>query len=524
MSTRTPRRLLLAGIVTLAASIIPAASGATAAAPTPGAVPIPTDIPGISALPGPVATASTPADDMGLLKVTPDQGGAGKPLTISGSGLPAGKDVSIQWGTAVSTWQLDARADSIDYLGRKTDKLNVVLATVHTDSSGSFGVKVAVPSDWGGIHDIYAVVDGVQVAKGGFLFERHATISPKKGPIGTMITISYHGLASTLYGGSGAVYYDGHYTGAATGIWTRGTAKVKIRASGPVGDHVIQATGGIGNNYLNIEQSPIPWAVDQVFHFNVTRDNGAPPNRIDWPAKVTPTINQRTTLGSVGLNYSSGTTATLSETSGQVGSKATVQARGLRPGAVQVAWATVVGTRVNCTGTCWSFAQVPLGNATVAADGTLAASEFTVPDNLGGWHYVQLVQNGETVAQVPFYVKRSIVGQSRMRLKAGQHFTIHLKGIGWTQMDNTIAVDYDNSYRGYACGFNSNGDVVIPLIAMGKPGTHLIDMYPLIYTQQPSYANTPYGMVPILSYARDFPGLAAGYQLPAIRMAIEIVK
>jgi hypothetical protein len=59
---------------------------------------------------------------------------------------------------------------------------------------------------------------------------------------------------------------------------------------------------------------------------------------------------------------------------------------------------------------------------------------------------------------------------------------------------------------------------------MGKPGTHLIDMYPLIYTQQPSYANTPYGMVPVLSYATDFPGLAAGYQLPAIRMAITIVK
>jgi hypothetical protein len=49
-------------------------------------------------------------------------------------------------------------------------------------------------------------------------------------------------------------------------------------------------------------------------------------------------------------------------------------------------------------------------------------------------------------------------------------------------------------------------------------------MYPLLYTQQPSYANTPYGMVPVLTYARDVPGLALGYQLPAIRMAIEVVK
>jgi hypothetical protein len=121
-------------------------------------------------------------------------------------------------------------------------------------------------------------------------------------------------------------------------------------------------------------------------------------------------------------------------------------------------------------------------------------------------------------------VKRSFVGTSAVRLKEGQHFTVHLKGVGWTQLDNTIAVDYDNSYIGYGCGFNSNGDVVMNFWATGGPGTHLIDMYPLLYTQQPSYPNTPYGMVPVLTYAQDAPGLALGYQLPAIRLAITIVK
>ena len=101
---------------------------------------------------------------------------------------------------------------------------------------------------------------------------------------------------------------------------------------------------------------------------------------------------------------------------------------------------------------------------------------------------------------------------------------MHLKGLGWTQLDNTIAVDYDNSYVGYGCGFNSNGDTVMNLVATGGPGTHLIDMYPLLYTQQPSYPNTPYGMVPVLTYAQDAPGLALGYQLGAIRLAITVVK
>jgi hypothetical protein len=124
MSTRTPKRLILLGIAALTAGVIPAVAPA-ASAP----VPIPTDIPGVAALPGPIAAPSTEAPNLGLLKVTPDQAAPASRSTISGTGLPVDRDVSIQWGTAVATWMLDARADSIDYLGRKTDKVNVVLAT-----------------------------------------------------------------------------------------------------------------------------------------------------------------------------------------------------------------------------------------------------------------------------------------------------------------------------------------------------------------------------------------------------------
>ena len=206
--------------------------------------------------------------------------------------------------------------------------------------------------------------------------------------------------------------------------------------------------------------------------------------------------------------------------------KVSLTAGGLTPNApVDMEWATVVGNRVNCTGTCWSFVSVPLGNTTASASGAVTAP-ITIPDGLGGWHVVQLLQGGKVMAQVPYYVKRSIYGKgvSSLVLHEGQHFTVHLKGLGWTQLDNTIAVDYDNSYVGYGCGFNSNGDTVMNLVATGGPGTHLIDMYPLLYTQQPSYPNTPYGMVPILTYAQDAPGLALGYQLPAMRLAITIVK
>jgi hypothetical protein len=494
----------------------------------PTAVPPPA-LPGVAALPGPVVDPGQPAATMGVLKTVPDTALPGVPVTISGTGLPAGADVLLTWGTANVDWMLDPRVDGVDYLGRKTTKYAVKLAAAKTDSDGAFSVKLKAPADFGGIHDIYAVVDGTQVAKGGLLIARSVSITPKQGPIGTMITLTYSGLGSSLYEGGASVLYDNKYVGAVMANWTRGVARVQFRASGPVGQHTIEIADAISFKYLNIQQSPIPWGTGFKLPFTVTKDDGRPAPRIDWPVTTDATVSSRTTLSNLSLAMTDGpaaATANLSATTGPVGAPFTVSASGLTPGApVDLGWATVVGNRVNCTGVCWSFVSVPLGSAKAVADGTVK-STVTVPDGLGGWHVVQVSQGGQVVAQVPFFVKRSFAGRgvSRLVLREGQSFTIHLKGLGWTQLDNTIAVDYDNSYVGYGCGFNSNGDVVMNMVATGGPGTHLIDMYPLLYTQQPSYANTPYGMVPVLSYQRDAPGLALGYELPAMRLAITVVK
>ena len=517
MSTRTTSKIAVAAAMLTGALLLSAPAGATPGALTPPA------IPGVAALPGPLAAPSTPAANMGVLKTTPDVGPAGTAFTVAGSGLAANKDVNIVWNTANVTWMVDARADSVDYLGRQSSKVNVVFAQTQTDANGAFTLKLKAPRDFGGIHDMYAVVDGVQIAKGGFLLARTATMTPKNGPIGTMVTLTYSGLGSSLYEGGASLQYDNHYVGALMANWTRGVATVKFRASGPVGRHTVEVTDAISFDYLNIPQSPIPWAVGHRFIFNVTKDAGLPKQRIDWPVSVVPTLDAKTTLATAGLSADKAV-ATLSSTSGPILSKVDVSAAGLTPNVpVSLVWSTVVGNRVNCTGTCWAFVSVPLGTGTAGADGALK-SNVQVPDGLGGWHVIQLLQGGDVKAQVPYFVKRSVAGISSLKVKAGQLFTIHLKGVGWTQLDNTIAVDYDNSYIGYGCGFNSNGDVVLNLVASGAPGTHLIDMYPLLYTQQPSYANTPYGMVPVLTYARDVPGLALGYQLPAIRLAITVVK
>ena len=511
----------LVALASLAGALLLPATGG--AAPTPLVIPA---IPGVAALPGLTAPAAKPAAQMGTLTTKPDIAVAGTKVRISGTGLPASKDVTLTWSTANVTWVVDARPDSVDYLGRQASKFAVVLTTAKTDANGALTTTFTAPRDFGGIHDIYAVVDGVQYAKGGFLVSRSAFMSPTRGPIGTMITIRYDGIGSSLYEGGASLLWDNKYVGAMMANWTRGTAIVKIRAAGPVGRHTVEVADAISYKYLNIQQSPIPWGLGKVMSFTVTKDNGRPKPSIDWPASVAPTLDAKTTLQLASLGLSNAASASLASQSGAVNTKVDLSASGLTPNApVDLEWATVVGNRVNCAGTCWNFISIPLGAATSSAVGTLAMP-ITVPDGLGGWHVVQVIQDGQVKAQTTYYVKRSFADKavSSLVLKAGQPFTVHLKGLGWTQLDNTIAVDYDNSYVGYGCGFNSNGDVVMNLVASGAPGTHLIDMYPLLYTQQPSYASTPYGMVPVLTYARDIPGLALGYQLPAMRLAITVVK
>jgi hypothetical protein len=501
-----------------------AAGAATTSLPAGSVLLTPPAIPGVAPVPGAPAAAAQPSATMGILDVSPDQGVAGTPVTISGSHLPANAQVELTWSTANVTWALQPEADTVNYLGREETKFAVVLDRTTTDRSGYFRVALKAPQDWGGVHDIYAVIGGQEDAHGGFITKRLLTVTPLRGPIGTPITIVYSGLGASEYEGGGALLYDNHFVGEMMANWTRGVARVTVRASGPVGTHVIEVGDAVDNLYLNLPQSTLPYANGGTAKFVVTKDDGPPKPSVDWPVNVAPTLTDVTTLKAVGLADKTSVTARLASTSGPVDTNVELRATGLSGrGPVQLVWSTVVGNRINCHGVCWAFVSQTLATATPAG-GSLHAM-ITVPDGLGGWHVVQLVQGGKVLSQVPYYVEESIVGNgvSPLVVKQGQPFTVHLKGVGWTQLDNTVAVDYDNSYVGYGCGFNSNGDVVLNLHATGGPGTHLIDIYPVLYTLSPSFANTPFGMLPVLTYQKDEPGLALGYKLPAIRLALTVV-
>jgi hypothetical protein len=516
----------------------------------------PAGIPDVAPLPFTAvkSMAFTAPEVMSNLAVSPQQGVVGQALSISGSGLTPNTDYTLTWGTSEGTWVTDIQPNSINYLGVKYTKFNVNIGAIKSDANGAFTFTGKVPSDFGGIHDIYLVKDGVAVAHGGFQMTRTVSISPKSGPIGTPVTITYTGMGASLYTAGAAVHWDNGYAGEMQALWTRGTAKVVVRASGEIGDHFVVVKDAITFQYLNILQSPVPFANGGVAKFTITKGTPSTKPYLVLPKSYVTTVSQRTTLSDAGLDPNTKAVATLSTDRGPVLTKTTFSATGLTStGTHQLVWASVVGNRVNCSGTCWAYNSIPL--ATVDVTGSTISQEVTIPDHLGGWHVIQLKKGDVIEAQASFYVKESIVkfldkggkvitegiakadtsgsaaaiakggaGTPTYKFKAGETITISMKGIGWTQLDNTRAVTYDNNYIGYGCGFNSNGFMVIHITATGKPGFHTIDLHPLLYTQQPSFANTPYGMVPILSSDRDFAGLALGYQLPSVHFMIEIVK
>ena len=523
---------------------------------TPITLVAPTGIPNVAPLPFTAVTAAafTIPTTMQNLTVTPNQGVVGSPMVVSGTGLPASTTLQLTWGTASGTWVADVQPSSVNYLGDSISKFNVNMTTVTTDAAGAFTFASKVPEDFGGVHDIYAVVNGAAVAHGGYQTTRALTISPTSGPIGTPITITYTGMGATLYTAGAAVHWDNNMAGEMQALWTRGTGQVVIRAAGPRGVHYVNVGDAIGVTYMNIIQSPVPYANGGSLPFVVTNDPGVGKPYATFPADVQPTTPLRTTLSTVGLDPATKAVMTLSKSSGDILSKVNVKTSQVAvDGTYQIVWSTVVGNRVNCTGVCWSFNAIPLGTATVVNGSS--STDVTIPDNLGGFHVIQMVKGSIIEAQSPFYVKESIMpfydakgkvtgmgvaafdpstspdsvargqaGEPTTIFKNGDYFTISIKGVGWTQLDNTLAVTYDNNYIGYGCGFNSNGYMVIKLVATGAPGTHIIDLHPLLYTNQPSFANTPYGMLPVLSSDRDFPGLALGYQVPSFHFAIKVTR
>jgi hypothetical protein len=473
------------------------------------------------------ALAQASGGSLQSLTLHPSDGVAGTMVSYQAGNLTPGQTLELYWQTWDGSYDLTSSAETVQYNKRAFTEREEAMGPVTVAADGTARGQFTVPEDFGELHNVTLAAGGVQVARVGFQERVQASISPTSGPVGTPIDIHVMGLAARQFSGlTLAVRWDNTHTGLVNGTLNHGTADAVIRAAGPVGQHEIVLNAGGAPAYLNIAQSPyaffyqdLPDQEDIVLSFTVTADNGAPANTLDWPdaariAQGAPDV-PRTAMADV---ESTSAKASLDSSEGPILSQPVLTASGLTPDApVDVTWMTARGNRVTPSG--WSLQPIDLGSATASDQGTLSLP-VTIPDDLGGWHGIQVSQDGKVVAQTPYLVDRSLVSVSPEVVHAGDTVTVHLKGFGWTELDNGAAVTYDNASVGYVCGFNSNGDVTLQLIATGSPGTHLIDLYPMVYQGRNDIK--PWYLDPVLSYGSDFPAMLLGYRLPAYRLAITI--
>jgi hypothetical protein len=420
------------------------------------------------------------------------------------SGLPAGKTVDLAWGTVTGGWVVE---DYYHFRGKKYVESRSSLGQFPVDAGGRLAARFAVPEDYGGVHEVIALVDGKPVAQGAINVTQTFALTPASGPVGTPIELKVTGLGWRTMESTWVVNWDNQELGFVSAASTRGSATARFRAAGPAGDHVVKLyTGWQGLGYLNYEQSPVAALPRPHFTFRTT------PGATRDAAYAEPYQPQPIPTGDA---RATGARLTLAPTQGPVGTRAVVKGEGFAAGAqLRLVWETFAGSRVTAAG--FTSEEQELGAITADTNGRIERT-LPIPDDVGGVHGVEVRRGDDLAARAHFVIETSIVDISPRSGPAGTPVTIHLKGVGWTEYDNIYVATYDNAYMGYACGFNSHGDVVINFIATGEPGAHLIDLYPGIYQGPPTEPQQLYRL-PQLTYADDHPG----NRIPALRFAFTI--
>lgn len=496
---------LLLGVLLAGCTATPPARAPLPPASTPAVAPAPASQPA-SAVARPEAPAPVPF--VGKLTAEPNNGVPGTQVTVRGTELPANADLQLNWNTVKGSWVLKGERKE-EFHGRDFAGVAVPLATVHTDGTGAFQARFAVPEDWGFDHDITVVDPATSTVKNrtNFSVQMQARMFPTSGPPGTPITVEITGMGYRNLENSWVLLYDNKVTGWISSVTTAGKATAVIPATGTPGKHMLMVNHGWASvAYLNVQQSPAPDRPTFNFEFTVTAGEPVLPKPLSAQG-----LRPEAGVAPAGTGPALWTNPSLAA----VGTPVKLLGRGLPPGqTVEVTWARMEGNRISGQG--WNESAVPLGKAVATADGMLSL-DFKALDDLGGPHRLEARAGGQVVAGGEFTVTPSVVELTPGSGPAGTEFKVHLKGVGWTETANIYTLNYDNTYMGFACGFNTQGDVEIFLRAAGEPGWHFIDLYPAIYRGK-DIAGVQNFRYPMLTGEQDHPG----ERLPIFRLAFHV--
>src|SRR5688500_3613324 len=201
-------------------------------------------------------SASALADtSVQTLKLTYDARTVGAAVRASASGLPAGKTVELTWRTVTGGWVIE---DYYHFRGKKYAEATLSLGRFTVDASGRLDAPFVIPEDYGGVHDVVALIDGKPVAQNGIEVTQSFEMSPASGPVGTPVEIRVKGLGWRTMESTWVVNWDNNLVGFVSAAGTKGSATARFRAAGPAGDHVVRIlTGYQGQGYLNYEQAHV---------------------------------------------------------------------------------------------------------------------------------------------------------------------------------------------------------------------------------------------------------------------------
>ena len=452
----------------------------------------------------PAASASPAAHYLGTFALNPKSGPAGTLVTATGHGLPANQAVDITWQQVTGSWKIDQGV----FAGSQYSEKYVPVASATTGADGSLSASFKVPDGFGYSHNVRVNHAGTDLNQAGFTIPLVASISPTSGPVGTPISLTMTGIGFKAYHQNYVVSYDNVMTGWLSAVTTQGTAHATIPATGVVGPHYLTFyETGDRTPYLNLDQSPVP---GPIYNLKFTVTDGAPvlPASADaqTPAAVDGVRHVATT---------SGPQVWLDRASGPPGTPLTLHGSGFPAGQlVAVGWSTVKGNNLNGHG------EVVDPLTTAVTDTSSGGFEvgFKAPSDLFGDHKIDVQFGGQIVSTTYSITSRALALQPESG-PVGTTITVHVTGTGSSFTSNIYTVVYDNAYMGFACGFNSQGDITMHLPATGAPGWHYIDLYPSIWkVTEISPGAADYIQMPQLTYADDHPV----EKLPAFHFAFQV--
>ena len=440
-----------------------------------------------------VAQIPLRADAVPSLTVTPASGPPGTPLTLTGSGLPPGAQASIEW------WTMEGNRVS----GAGYAPVSWELGTVAIDPAGGFTFSFEAPNDLGGAtpHNITVVVGGQVLAEAPFVLERHMTISPVRGPEGTLIEFEMTGGGWTQVDNIVALTYDNAFIGYACSFTNQGHISVWIQAVGAVGTHLIGVYPALYSGptswdptsnpepykhpFLNTADMPTIYE-PEFFTFEITESSQTGQSRLGGASglheilgagdalvipQVPPVVTED---GTPQLAVGNGG-------KGIVGGDLSYALAGFPPNAeVVFRWdtrdgvATMGGTyNDRFLGWKWTETYATLGSATTDANGR-ASGSLTIPEDFGNDHLLDALVGGEPIANATF----KVVGRFTATLSEdGSQVRLHGTGLGWEKYTAGYNVLYDGKAMGFISGLESRGTAEAAIPVVGEEGLHTIEVF-----------------------------------------------